>query len=176
MPTLSFRNAIPTDAARCYHIEISAYEGDEAATQEKIATRIALYPEGFLILEVDGVVVGFINCGCAHDVVMSDESFKELVGHSADAPNVVIMSVVVEPAHQGQGYSRKLMEAFVQRMKVMDKKTIHLMCKERHVELYKRMGYRYVQPSASDHGGMVWHEMVMDIKQPRIDRDETAAY
>lgn len=164
MPTLSFRNATPTDATRCYHIEISAYEGDEAATQEKIATRIALYPEGFLILEVDGVVVGFINCGCAHDVVMSDESFKELVGHSADAPNVVIMSVVVDPAHQGQGYSRKLMEVFVQRMKAMDKKTIHLMCKERHVELYKRMGYRYVQPSASDHGGMVWHEMVMDIK------------
>ncbi|MBT2372551.1 GNAT family N-acetyltransferase [Pseudomonas fluorescens] len=163
MPTLHFRNAVPADATRCYHIEIGAYEGDEAATLEKIATRIALYPQGFLILEVGGEVVGFINSGCAHEVIMSDESFKELVGHSADAPNVVIMSVVIDPAHQGKGYSKQLMAAFVQRMKGMGKQTIHLMCKDQHVELYRRIGYRYIQPSASDHGGMAWHEMVMDI-------------
>ncbi|NVZ84950.1 GNAT family N-acetyltransferase [Pseudomonas yamanorum] len=163
MPALTFRNATPADATRCYEIETSAYEGDEAATLEKIATRIDLYPQGFLILEADGVVVGFINCGCADKVVMSDEAFKELVGHSADAPNVVIMSVVVDPAQQGKGYSTRLMTEFVQRMQAMGKKTLHLMCKDQHVALYTRMGYRYVQPSASDHGGMAWHEMVMDI-------------
>jgi GNAT superfamily N-acetyltransferase len=112
---------------------------------------------------VDGQVVGFINGGCAHDVVMSDEAFKELVGHAADAPNVVIMSVVVDPAHQGKGYATQLMTAFVQRMRGMGKQTIHLMCKEQHVPLYARMGYQYVQPSASDHGGMAWHEMVMTL-------------
>lgn len=163
MPALTFRNALPTDAARCFEIETTAYEGDEAATLEKIATRIAQYPQGFLILEADGKVVGFINCGCAHEVVMSDEAFKELVGHSADAPNVVIMSVVVDPTYQGKGYSKALMTAFVQRMRDMGKQTIHLMCKEQHVALYERMGYQYVQPSPSDHGGMAWHEMVMAL-------------
>ncbi|MGY2272306.1 MULTISPECIES: GNAT family N-acetyltransferase [Pseudomonas] len=163
MPALTFRNAFLADAARCFEIEISAYEGDEAATLEKIATRIAQYPQGFLILEAAGEVVGFINCGCAHEVVMSDEAFKELVGHSADAPNVVIMSVVVDPAHQGKGYSKMLMTEFVQRMRRMGKQTIHLMCKEQHVPLYERMGYQYVQPSPSDHGGMAWHEMVMAL-------------
>ena len=163
MPALTLRNATPADATRCSEIEISAYEGDEAATLEKIATRIALYPQGFLTLEVEGQVVGFINGGCAYDVVMSDEAFKELVGHSADAPNVVIMSVVIDPAHQGKGYSTQLMQAFVQRMRGMGKQTIHLMCKEQHVPLYTRMGYQYVQPSASDHGGMAWHEMVMTL-------------
>ena len=163
MPTYIFRDAIPDDAARCYQIETSAYEGDEAATLEKIATRIARYPQGFLVLENADGIVGFINSGCAHEVVMSDEAFKELVGHSAEAPNVVIMSVVVDPAQQGKGHARSLMQTFVQRMKAMHKKTIHLMCKERHVPLYERMGYRYVRPSNSDHGGMVWHEMVMDL-------------
>lgn len=163
MTQLTFRNAVPADAARCYHIEISAYEGDEAATLEKISTRIALYPQGFVVLEAGGEVVGFINGGCAHEVVMSDEAFKELVGHSAEAPNVVIMSVVVDPTHQGKGYSRRLMDEFVQRMRDMGKRTIHLMCKDQHVPLYTRMGYAYVQPSASDHGGMAWHEMVMAL-------------
>lgn len=163
MSTPHLRQATSKDVDRCYQIEISAYEGDEAATREKIATRIAQYPEGFLVLELEGVVIGFINSGCAFDVVMSDESFKELVGHDAQAPNVVIMSVVVDPAFQGRGFAGLLMSHFVDQMRQRGKATIHLMCKDRHVGLYEKMGYRYVQPSASDHGGMAWHEMVMAL-------------
>lgn len=163
MSAPTFRQAIPSDADRCFKIETTAYEGDEAATFEKIVTRIAQYPEGFLIMELDGKIAGFINGGCAHEVVMSDEAFKELVGHDPVAPNVVIMSVVLDPEFQGQGHATRLMQQFVERMKGMGKKTIHLMCKERHVDLYKHFGYRYVKPSPSDHGGMSWHEMIMDL-------------
>lgn len=159
----TFRNAVFSDIKRCYQIESSAYEGDEAATEEKIAIRIQQYPQGFLVLELEGRVVGFINSGCVYDVVMSDENFKELVGHDPDAPNVVVMSVVVDPAYQGRGLASLLMRTFVDRMRERGKKTIHLMCKERHVELYRRMGYDYVKPSDSDHGGMSWHEMVMTL-------------
>ncbi|WP_295477921.1 GNAT family N-acetyltransferase [uncultured Pseudomonas sp.] len=163
MPNPSFRPATPADALRCFQIETSAYEGDEAATLEKIATRIAQYPEGFLILEAEGQVIGFINGGCAHEVQMADEAFKELIGHDPAASNVVIMSVVVDPAWQGQGHASRLMDEYVRRMRGLDKRSIHLMCKERHVALYQRLGYRYVQPSASDHGGMAWHEMLMTL-------------
>jgi predicted N-acetyltransferase YhbS len=158
-----FRNAQPSDAVRCFSIETAAYDGDEAATLEKISKRIKLYPDGFLILEVEGEIVGFMNCGCAHEVEMSDEEFKELVGHDPDAPNVVIMSMVVDPSQQGKGLSRALMVEFVERMKKMEKSTIHLMCKEHHVPLYKRFGYSYQKPSTSDHGGMTWHEMSMEL-------------
>lgn len=157
------RNARPTDADRCFEIETSAYEGDEAATHEKIATRIGLYPEGFLLLEIDGHVAGFINSGCAQQVEMADEAFKELVGHDPDAPNVVILSVVVDPAQQGKGLSRALMEEFIGRMKERGKATIHLMCKTHHVPLYEKFGYRYIKPSSSEHGGMTWHEMSMEL-------------
>ncbi|MCA0043337.1 GNAT family N-acetyltransferase [Celeribacter litoreus] len=158
-----FRNARPSDAGRCYEIESTAYEGDEAATLEKIATRIATYPDGFLVLEIDGDIAGFINCGCAYEVEMSNEAFKELIGHDPAAPNVVIMSVVVDPARQGQGLSTALMTEFVARMRQMGKATIHLMCKEHHVPLYQKFGYTYRQPSESDHGGMAWHEMSMEL-------------
>lgn len=163
MSPTRFRQAAAEDAERCYQIEIGAYEGDEAATLEKIRTRIGQYPQGFLILEQGDEIVGFINSGCAHDVVMSDEAFKELVGHDPLAANVVIMSVVVAPEHQGKGFSKLLMGQFVELMQGQGKKTIHLMCKEQHVQLYARMGYEYVLPSPSNHGGMTWHEMVMPI-------------
>ncbi|MBK5001192.1 GNAT family N-acetyltransferase [Pseudomonas sp. S31] len=163
MTTPSFRTPVAQDAERCYAIEIGAYEGDEAATLEKIRTRIAQYPDGFLLLEAQGGIAGFINSGCAHEVVMSDEAFKELVGHDPLAPNVVIMSVVVDPAHQGKGYAKQLMTEFVARMRAQGKASIHLMCKEQHVDLYRKMGYQYVRPSPSDHGGMAWHEMLMTL-------------
>lgn len=161
MTTPVFRQATAADIDRCHEIERMSYEGDEAATREKIATRINRYPEGFLCITLEGEVIGFINAGCAWDVVMSDEAFKELVGHDPDAPNAVIMSVVVHPDFQGQGYSSLLMREFVSRMKAMHKKTIHLMCKDRHVDLYAHFGYRYIRPSESDHGGMAWHEMMV---------------
>lgn len=158
---LRLRSVEESDLDRCYEIEISAYEGDEAATREKIATRIRQYPQGFLVLECDGQVIGFINSGCADEVVMADESFKELVGHNPDAPNVVIMSVVISPEHQGKGHSEVLMRHFVEQAGQTGKQSIHLMCKERHIDLYRKFGFRYVKPSPSEHGGMAWHEMVM---------------
>lgn len=157
----SFRHARPDDADRCFHIESTAYEGDEAATLDKIRKRIADYPQGFLVMELDAQVIGFINSGCAHEVVMSDEAFKELVGHDAAAPHVVIMSVVIDPAFQRRGYASVMMQTFVELMKKAGKHSIHLMCKERHVPLYAKQGYVYVKPSASEHGGMSWHEMQM---------------
>ncbi|HAF5791830.1 TPA: GNAT family N-acetyltransferase [Salmonella enterica] len=163
MSTLVFRQVTAADVDRCYDIEITSYEGDEAATREKIATRINLYPEGFLCMELNGDIIGFINAGCAWEVVMSDEKFKELAGHDPDAPNAVIMSVVVHPDFQGKGYSSLLMREFVARMKALGKKTIHLMCKVCHVNLYAHFGYQYIKPSESEHGGMVWHEMMMTL-------------
>ncbi|WP_449433070.1 GNAT family N-acetyltransferase [Pseudomonas putida] len=163
MTTPQFRHPVAQDAERCYAIEIGAYEGDEAATLEKIRTRIEQYPAGFVILEVAGQIVGFINSGCAHQVVMADEAFKELVGHDPLAANVVIMSVVVDPAYQGKGYSKLLMAQFIGQMKGLGKQTIHLMCKQQHVDLYRKMGFAYVRPSPSEHGGMAWHDMLMTL-------------
>lgn len=158
-----FRHAQRADADRCFEIETSAYEGDEAATHSKICKRIETYPEGFFVLEVEGRIVGFINSGCAHLVKMSDEDLKELVGHDPEAPNVVIMSVVIDPTEQGKGYSRLLMQEFVQRMQQMGKTTLYLMCKAHYVPLYEKLGFTYLRPSDSDHGGMAWHEMSMRL-------------
>ena len=41
MPALKFRSPTPADTDRCFDIESTAYEGDEAATHAQIATPIA---------------------------------------------------------------------------------------------------------------------------------------
>ncbi|MGL5243338.1 MAG: GNAT family N-acetyltransferase [Kluyvera ascorbata] len=163
MSHVTFRQATAADIDRCYEIESAAYPADEAATREKIAIRIARYPQGFLCMEQRGEVIGFINAGCAWEVVMSDEAFKELVGHDPAAPNAVIMSVVLHPDYQGQGLSTQMMQAFIAHLRQLGKTAIYLMCKAQYLEMYKRFGYQFLKRSDSTHGGEEWFEMMQTL-------------
>lgn len=164
LPHYTLRTPTPADADACYAIETSAYEGDEAATLEKIALRIRQYPAGFMLLEIDGRIAGFINSGCADQVELSDTAFKELVGHHPDGRHVVIMSVVVHPDFQGQGLAAILLQNFILRMRRLGKHSILLVCRQQHIALYERFGFGYVQPSESAYGGHAWHEMVLQLR------------
>ena len=157
------RNVQPGDLDRCFDIETNAYGGDEAASREKIATRIETWPEGFVVCERGGRVLGFINSGAAFEVELSDESFKELKGHDPEGPNVVIMSVAVDPAFQRQGISRALMKAFLSRMRDLEKKQVLLICQTELIDMYAGYGFEYLGVSDSDHGGLSWHEMALKL-------------
>lgn len=161
MTNLSFRQATPSDLERCYKIETKAYAGDEAATKEKILKRIEMYPEGFLILENEKEIIGFVNCGAADKVELSDESFKELVGHHSNGKNIVIMSVVTHPDYQRQGMANRLMKQFIQQMRGMKKEKIMLICQVELIPMYASFGFVDLGPSDSEHGGLSWHEMEM---------------
>ena len=163
MSNLSFRQATPSDLDRCYQIETAAYAGDEAATKEKILKRIQTYPEGFLILENQKEIIGFVNCGAADKVELSDESFKELIGHHSDGKNIVIMSVVTHPDYQRQGMASRLMHRFIQQMRDYGKEKILLICQTELIPMYASFGFVDLGPSDSEHGGLSWHEMEMGL-------------
>ena len=157
------RQAEIKDLDRCYEIETTAYSGDEAASKEKIAKRIHTYPQGFIVKELQDQVVGFINAGACHQVELSDEDFKEMLGHDPDGKHIVIMSVVVHLDFQHQGIAGELMRSFIQRMKALNKQDIYLICQTDLIDMYAKFGFKYLQESDSDHGGLSWHEMVMDL-------------
>ena len=163
MSDLILRPAIERDTDRCHEIETLSYEGDEAATREKILKRIQTYPEGFLILENQREIIGFINAGATHKVELSDEEFKELIGHDPTGKYIVIMSVVVHPHYQGKGMAGKLMEAFIQKMKDLGKSEIYLICQTRLIPMYAKYGFIHLGESDSDHGGLSWHEMSLAL-------------
>ncbi len=75
---------------------------NSTAGREKIRKRICVYAEGFVVLEAGGEVVGFINSGATDTVELSNEHFKESIGHDPEGRYFVIMSVVVHPASQHQ--------------------------------------------------------------------------
>lgn len=163
MSKLVLRAAKENDLDRCFEIESISYSGDEAASKEKIQKRIATYPEGFLVLENSQEIIGFINAGATHKVELSDEEFKELIGHNPDGKFIVIMSVVVDPKYQKQGMANILMKQFIQNMKKLEKKEIHLICQTHLIDMYTKHGFVYLGKSESDHGGMSWHDMSLAL-------------
>ncbi|MCF6319997.1 MAG: GNAT family N-acetyltransferase [Proteobacteria bacterium] len=157
------RQAQIKDLDRCFEIESIAYAGDESASKEKIAKRINTYPQGFIVKELDNQVVGFVNSGACHRVELSDEDFKELIGHDEKGKHIVIMSVVVHPDFQKKGFARELMQAFIQQMKSLNKQDIYLICQTELIDMYAQFGFDYLQVSDSEHGGLAWHEMACNL-------------
>jgi ribosomal protein S18 acetylase RimI-like enzyme len=163
MSELSIRSVSESDLERCFEIETVSYAGDEAATKEKILTRIKKYPEGFIVLENKEEIIGFINSGATHKVELSNEEFKELIGHDPSGKHIVIMSVVVHPKYQGKSMASKLMNSFVSSMKEMGKTEIYLICQTELVNMYSKYGFVHLGESDSDHGGLSWHEMSLSL-------------
>ena len=164
MPDPHIRTVSEQDLDRCYEIETVAYAGDEAATKQKILKRIKTYPEGFIVLENNREIIGFINSGATHEVELSDEEFKELVGHDSDGLHIVILSVVVHPAYQGKGMASKLMKNFIARMRNLGKSDIYLICQTELIDMYARYGFIDLGLSESDHGGLCWNEMSLSLQ------------
>lgn len=164
MPDIKIRTAKEQDLDRCFEIESVAYSGDEAATKDKILKRIKTYPEGFIILENDREIIGFINSGATHEIELSDEAFKELVGHDPEGKYIVILSVVVHPDYQGKGMASKLMNRFIARMKSLGKSEIYLICQTELIGMYAKYGFVNLGASDSDHGGLSWNEMSLNLK------------
>jgi ribosomal protein S18 acetylase RimI-like enzyme len=141
MPEVNIRIVNEQDLDRCFEIESVSYSGDEAATKDKILKRIKTYPEGFIVLENDTEIVGFINSGATQKVELSDEEFKELIGHDPEGKHIIILSVVIHPDYQGKGMASKLMNSFINKMKALGKSDIFLICQTELIDMYARYGF-----------------------------------
>lgn len=164
MSDVIIRTVEEEDLDRCFEIESVSYSGEEAATRDKILKRIKNFPEGFIVIENNREIVGFINSGATHEVKLSDEAFKELVGHDPDGKYIVILSVVVHPDYQGKGMASKLMNSFIDRMKALGKSDIYLICQTELIDMYAGYGFVSLGASDSDHGGLSWNEMSLSLQ------------
>jgi len=163
MNQIKLREVSMADLNRCYEIETRSYRGEEAASREKIRKRIVVYPQGFVVLEHDGLVVGFINAGATHSVELCNDQLKELVGHDPEGRHIVIMSVAVHPDHQRKGYANRLLTFFIEKMRRYGKSDIYLICQQHLIKMYANHGFRYLSISGSNHGGLNWHEMYLPL-------------
>ncbi len=163
MVKIKIRHANKYDVEGCYRIESACYTSD-GATKEKIQKRIKLFPEGFLIAESEGEIVGLINSASTGKEDITDEEIKDMAGHSKDGRNMIVFSLAVLPEFQGNGISKQLMSRFIKVSKGLRKDKVLLLCKSGLISYYQNYGFIYGGKSKSKHGGFKWHEMYLPLK------------
>lgn len=163
MDELTIRNVTEQDLNDCHAVESAGYN-TEGATRKKIQARIKLFPEGFIVADLRGCIIGIVNSGSTNSNDLTKEEFKEMIGHDNNGKNMVIFSLAVLPQFRGQGVSRKLMEKFVEVSKKLKKEKILLICKPELIPYYQKFGFIYAGKSRSKHGGFTWHEMYVRLR------------
>ncbi len=163
------RNVTNADLDRCFEIETICYHG-HGATRERIEHRIRLYPEGFLVGDLGGTGIGFINSGCFLQDDIRDEKLKDLEGHDPRGKNLVIFSLAVHPDHQKRGFAHQLMRRFIANACSQAKNAILLVCREHLLDFYVSFGFSFRGISALTFGGHTWFEMALPltIASPKI--------
>lgn len=156
---MKIRNVLPSDLDQCFEVERAGFPEEEAASKESIKIRIETFPQGFLVAELNGKVIGIVNSAATNKEDLADEDLKKMVGHEADGKNLVVFSLAVLPEFQKQGIARQLMLRFMDDARQNKREKILLMCKRHLIEYYERLGFEHVGLSASTHGGAEWHEM-----------------
>jgi ribosomal protein S18 acetylase RimI-like enzyme len=163
MNDIKVRNVTIHDLDACFDLESQCFLPSEAASRDTIKKRLEVFPQGFLVAELDETVIGQINSGSTNKEDITDEAFKDLVGHDHDGKHIVIFSLAVLPEFQKKGIARQLMASFIEKSKKLKKKKIMLICKSELIDYYQRYGFVYTGESASTHGGFKWHEMYLPL-------------
>ena len=163
MKPVTIRSATPADAMPCYAIELLCFEPAEAATQARIRTRIDVFPEGFLVAELNDQIIAFTNSGATHKDDISDEALKDMGGHEDDGANLVVFSLAVHPDHQGNGFARLLLAELADRAKFLRKQQVLLLSKSNLVPFYTKLGFDDLGLSTSNHGGYAWHQLRLKL-------------
>jgi predicted N-acetyltransferase YhbS len=165
MSEVVIRQVHPGDLDDCYLVETSGFPPEEAATRETIKLRIDTFPQGFLVAETEGRVIGILNSAATDKEDLSDEELKQLIGHDPNGKNLVVFALAVLPEFQKRGFANRLMSRFVEEACTRHKQSVLLMCKQHLISYYERMGFTHAGRSRSTHGGAEWHEMRLDLQK-----------
>ncbi|TNB90429.1 GNAT family N-acetyltransferase [Pseudomonas sp. Fig-3] len=157
-----YRSATPGDAANCFRVESLACAGDANATLEDFQDWIQRTPENFLIYEHEGKFVGFAHFGHSNDDFISEEGFKEQCNEDASAPYLHVRSIAVGPSFARHRFLSALIENLESIPEELNKKSVHLRCRDQYVDFFREQRYRYLQEMRSDEIS-TWHEMGINL-------------
>ena len=158
------RIANPTDVCALAAIEAACFPVAEAATPEQIARRVEQFGPYFLVQQMEGQIVGFVNGMCTNEPDLRDAMYEDAGLHDPDGNHVMIFGLDTLPGWQHQGVAKTLMRSLIEQAKRDRKTSIVLTCKKRLVSFYEQFGYRNEGLSAATHGDVEWFQMRLPLR------------
>lgn len=156
---LQIRQAKTEEALLLGEIENLCFPPAEAAPVEEIVRRMQVFPENFLVADLQGRIVGFINGGTADEPRLPDAMYHDLSLHKPEGAYQTVFGLNVLPEYRRRGIATSLVKAFVDLARRRNKKGMVLTCKEHLIPFYESCGFENYGKADSVHGGAVWYDM-----------------
>lgn len=153
------RAAVPADLPALAAVEAACFPPAEAASEQTLANRLAVYPGHFWLLEEDGAVVSFVNGMSTDEPLLRDEMYADASLHSEHGAWQMIFGVNTLPAYRKQGRAARLLERVIADSKAQGREGCVLTCKAALLHYYEKFGFASEGVSASTHGGAIWYDM-----------------
>lgn len=154
------RKARPEDIDLIAAVEAACFPPEEAASRDRLAARLAVFPECFWLGFDD---FGSLLCYAAGPVTkeadLTDEMYADPGFHDPEGGWVMIFSVCTLPEHRRKGLARWLLNRLIAAADSDGRKGVVLTCKEELVPFYEKFGFVNEWVSPSVHGGARWLQM-----------------
>lgn len=158
---LKIRQAATDDLDRITEIEAICFPEAEAASRESLRKRLEVYRDSFLVAELEGKMVGFINGSVINEKVISDEFYSDVSSHDPKGDYQSIFGVDVLPEYRRRGIAEALINELADTAKKAGRKGMTLCSKQEKVHYYEKFGFVDIGKSESEHGNAVWYDMVL---------------
>ena len=156
---LMIRKAHPDEWKKLWEIERSCFPPAEAASGEMIERRLKTFPENFVVAELNGQAVGFINGGNTDEQYLPDEMYHDISLHKPDGSYQTLFGLNVIAEYRKHGIAKQLVLAYILLAKEHGKKGIILTCKDHMIHYYEKFGFVNYGAADSAHGGAKWNDM-----------------
>ena len=163
----SLRAATPEDVDVRTDIGAKSFPPAEKATRESFAARLAVFPDCFLILMKDGRPIGLVDGMVTNNRTITDDMFEDATLHNPNGRWQSIFGLAVLPEERHQGCASTLMRAFIEKARQEGRDGVILTCKEHLIHFYSGFGFVNCGVSKSVHGGAVWYDMELDLREER---------
>lgn len=158
---LSIRQATMKDLDQVTEIEAICFPEAEAAPRESFEERLKVYNESFLVAELDGKMVGFINGSVINKKTILDEFYEDAAFHNPQGDYQSIFGVDVLPEYRQKGIAAALIKVLTETARDAERKGLTLCCKAEKIHYYEKLGFVDIGKSKSEHGHAVWYDMVL---------------
>lgn len=160
---ISIRHVKMEDLPELVVIEQLCFLPDEAATKEAFEKRILMIPDSFFVAENDGIIVGLVNGPVINTPFITDDLFKEIRSNPKIGGHQTILGLAVAPSFQKRGVASALLLHIEKEARDKKRESITLTCKEDLLLFYEKYGYINKGISTSEHGGVLWFNMVKPL-------------
>lgn len=159
---ISLRNVQTNDLNQLLAIENEGFSKEEAATKEAFVERIKLISDTFLVAEVEGVIMGYINGPIIHQPYITDDLFEQIKENPKSGGYQSVLGLAVSKHARNLGIAKMLISKLEELVEENEREGITLTCKQELVSFYERFGFSSHGLSASQHGGIRWYNMVKE--------------